>query len=101
MVISVIQKEEVMPEPLERVARALCSADGHPEDTMFETKPMWASYAGEAELVLRKLKAEVLVDALASVIENEQVPESVREKSRKALAQYRTGKVSGQVQPHC
>lgn len=81
-----------MPEPLERVARALCRADGHPEDTRFESMPMWASYVGEAELVLRGLKADVIVDALASVIADDHVPESLREKARTALEQYRTGK---------
>lgn len=81
----------MMPEPLERVARALCRADGHPENTRFESKPMWASYVGEAELVLRGLKAEVIVEALASVIENDQVPDEVRRKARKALEEYRTG----------
>jgi len=81
-----------MREPLERVARALCSADGHPENTKFDGKPMWASYVGEAEVVLRGLKAEVIVEALASVVEDEDVPEPLRMKARKALEQYRTGK---------
>lgn len=87
-----------MREPLERVARALCSADGYPEEIKFESKPMWASYIGEAELVLRGLKADVIVEALASVVGNEQIEEGVREKARVALTQYRTGsfpKVSG------
>lgn len=80
-----------MREPLERVARALCRVDGHPEEIKFESKPMWASYLGEAEHVLEGLKAEVIVEALAAVIENEQVPDDAREKARAALTQYRTG----------
>ena len=81
-----------MREPLERVARALCSADGHPEDIRFEGRPMWASYVGEAELVLRGLNADVIVQALACVIEDGQVPEEMREKAGAALTQYRTGR---------
>lgn len=87
-----------MPEPLERVARALCRADGHPENTMFESKPMWASYVGEAEFVLRHLKAEVIVEALASVIEDSLVPESLRKKACKALEEYRTGQFAKSAQ---
>ena len=29
---------------LELVARALCRLDGHPENIMFEGKPMWQSF---------------------------------------------------------
>lgn len=81
-----------MAEPLERVARALCRADGHAEDIKFESKPMWASYVGEAVQVLRALKADVIVEALASVPDDEHVPLALREKARKALTSYRTGK---------
>lgn len=87
-----------MPEPLERVARALCRADGHMEDSRFEGKPMWASYVSEAEFVLRGLKADVIVEALESVIGDKQVPEPLREKARKAVEQYRTGKFAKAVQ---
>lgn len=37
-----------MKSPIERVARALCSADGHPENIQFEGKPMWQSYLPNA-----------------------------------------------------
>lgn len=82
-----------MPEPLERVARALCRADGHPEDIKFESNPMWASYCGEAQLVLDALKPGVLVDALTSLLKDDAVPERVRRNAEAALAAYRTGKV--------
>lgn len=38
--------------PRERAARALCRFDGHPEDIMFEGKPMWMSYLAQADAVL-------------------------------------------------
>lgn len=40
----------------EIVARALCRFDGHPENTMFEGKPMWMSYLGQADAVLEALQ---------------------------------------------
>lgn len=41
------------PKPArELAARALCRHDGHPEDTMFEGKPMWESYLPAADAVL-------------------------------------------------
>lgn len=39
----------------EKAARALCRYDGHPEDIMFEGKPMWMSYLGEAKAVLEAI----------------------------------------------
>jgi len=36
----------------EKVARALCRYNGHPENTMYEGRPMWMSYLGEAKAVL-------------------------------------------------
>lgn len=39
--------------PRERAARALCRLDGHPEDTKFEGKPMWMSYLGQVDAVLK------------------------------------------------
>ncbi|MBK5962033.1 hypothetical protein CCR97_28120 [Rhodoplanes elegans] len=39
--------------PRERAARALCRADGHPEDITFEGAPMWRSYLAEVDEVLQ------------------------------------------------
>lgn len=39
--------------PRERAARALCRLDGHPENTMFEGKPMWMSYLDQVDAVLK------------------------------------------------
>ncbi|MGR4892238.1 hypothetical protein ACIPPQ_14515 [Sphingopyxis sp. LARHCG72] len=41
---------------LERVARALCRAEGHPENIQFEGKPMWQSYLPNARAVLAELQ---------------------------------------------
>jgi hypothetical protein len=44
------------PKPArELAARALCRHDGHPEDTMFEGKPMWESYLPAADAVLEAI----------------------------------------------
>lgn len=42
----------------EIVARALCRFDGHPENIMFEGKPMWMSYLPEADAVLAALDGD-------------------------------------------
>jgi len=41
---------------IERVARALCRDDGHPEDTKFEGRPMWESYVGTARAVIAAMR---------------------------------------------
>lgn len=46
--------DEDMP-PIEAGARALCRLDGHPEDTLFEGKPMWTMYVTEARTVIASL----------------------------------------------
>jgi len=80
-----------MREPLERVARALCRADGNPEDITFESKPMWQSYLEEASTVLGGLNADVIVEALVMVIAQPGLPDEARRKAEKALTIYRTG----------
>jgi hypothetical protein len=39
--------------PRELAARALCQMDGHPENIVFEGKPMWESYLPQVDAVLR------------------------------------------------
>ena len=41
-----------MPEPRERIARALSRLQGHPPDIRFEGKPMWQSFLPEADAAL-------------------------------------------------
>lgn len=44
------------PKPArELAARALCRHDGHPENVMFEGKPMWMSYLPAADAVLKAI----------------------------------------------
>ena len=47
---------------IEAAARALCRLEGNPENTKFESKPMWQSYLPAAkaavEAALPHLKAE-------------------------------------------
>lgn len=41
---------------LERIARALCSHDGHPENIKFEGEPMWRSYLPAARAALMAIR---------------------------------------------
>lgn len=52
---------------LERIARALCSHDGHPENIRFEGESMWRSYLPAASAVLEaiQLPDEAMVIAAA------------------------------------
>ena len=38
--------------PRERAARALCSLDGHAENSQFEGRPMWQCYLPDVDVVL-------------------------------------------------
>lgn len=40
----------------ERIARALCSHEGNPENTQFEGRPMWQSYLPEAWAVMAAIR---------------------------------------------
>lgn len=40
----------------EQVARALCMADGHPEDLQFEGQPIWASYSDTARVAIKAMR---------------------------------------------
>ncbi len=77
-----------MAGPEERVARALCRADGHPENTRFEGRPTWESYKREAEQVLWALEVETLTAALRGMAAERSVPLPVREKALLALQAY-------------
>lgn len=54
---------------LERIARALCSHDGHPENIRFEGQPMWRSYLPPARAALAaiSLPDEAMVAAAMNV----------------------------------
>ncbi|WP_034157892.1 hypothetical protein [Sphingomonas sp. ERG5] len=50
---------------IERVSRTLCRLEGHPENIMFEGRPMWASYSETAAKVLDEMRepTEVMIEA--------------------------------------
>lgn len=41
-----------MDKAIEAAARALCRAEGNPENTKFEGKPMWQSYVPAAKAAI-------------------------------------------------
>ncbi|MET3828421.1 hypothetical protein ABIC16_004176 [Sphingomonas sp. PvP055] len=41
---------------VERVARKMCALDGHRQNTQYEGKPMWASYAEEARTIIMTMR---------------------------------------------
>lgn len=41
---------------LERIARALCTADGLPENTQFEGRPMWENFIPRARAALEAIR---------------------------------------------
>lgn len=45
-----------MKSVLERIARALCSLDGLPENTQFEGRPMWESFLPQARAALDAIR---------------------------------------------
>lgn len=42
--------------PIESAARALCKADGHPENIRFEGAEMWRRYAPQARAVFEAIR---------------------------------------------
>lgn len=77
-----------MAGPEERVARALCRAEGNPENTQYKGRLMWESYKAEAEQVLKALDVETLTGALRGMAAERSVPLPVREKALLALQVY-------------
>jgi hypothetical protein len=51
---------------LERVARALCRLDGHPENATMDGKPLWQDYLPEARAAIEAMREpdEVMVEAM-------------------------------------
>lgn len=41
---------------VQRLARKMCALDGHPQNTQYEGKPMWASYAEEARTIIMTMR---------------------------------------------
>jgi hypothetical protein len=53
---------------IERVARKMCGIDGLPQDTRYEGKAMWESYASEARTIVMTMRepTEAMKQAWAS-----------------------------------
>lgn len=52
---------------LERVARALCRHDGHPENATMDGKPLWQDYLPEARVAIEAMR-EPTEDMLLDII---------------------------------
>ena len=61
---------------IERVARALCRVDGHPEDAKMDGKPLWASYEAEARAAIAEMRhpTPAMVTAGRPAFEKEPLP---------------------------
>ena len=46
-----------MSEMVERVARALCRLDGHPENATMDGKPLWQDYEPEARAAIEAMRS--------------------------------------------
>jgi hypothetical protein len=55
---------------IERVARALCRLDGHPENATMDGKPLWRDYEREARAAIGAMRsaAPVVRDRAGNVI---------------------------------
>lgn len=49
---------------IERVARALCRLDGHPENAKMDGKPLWQDYVAEARAAIAAMRdpTETMLD---------------------------------------
>jgi hypothetical protein len=79
-----------MASPQERICRALCKADGHPENIMFEGKPMWHSYRGTASAAFEALALEPLLGIVREVAES--ADPGFRERAQNAMAAFEGGR---------
>ena len=83
-----------MPEPRERVARALSRLQGHPPDIRFESKPMWESFLPEADAAIEAAGIEPLIALLRQIEADAALPKTVRDQAAAALQSYMSGRRS-------
>ena len=61
--------------PVERIARALCRLDGHPENATMNGKPLWQDYLPEARAALTAISeafdASGMVEGVRQMVEME------------------------------
>jgi hypothetical protein len=83
-----------MPEPRERVARALSRLQGHPPDIRFENKPMWESFLPEADAAIESAGIEPLIALLRQIEADTALPKTVRDQAAAAMQGYMSGRRS-------
>jgi hypothetical protein len=81
-----------MPEPRERIARALSRLHGHPPDIRFEGKPMWQSFLPEADASLAAADIDPLIALLRQIETHAAVPEALRDQAAAVLRKYAAGR---------
>ena len=81
-----------MPEPRERIARALSRLQGHPSDIRFEGKPMWQSFLPEADAALAAADIDPLIALLRQIEAHAAVPEALRDQAAAVLREYAAGR---------
>jgi hypothetical protein len=81
----------LMPEPRERIARALSQLQGHPPNIRFEGKPMWESFLIEADAALAAADIEPLIAVLRQIEADPRVPSALRDQAAAALQGYGAG----------
>ena len=81
-----------MPEPRERIARALSGLQGHPPDIRFEGKPMWQSFLPEADAALAAADTAPLIALLRQIEAHAAVPETLRDQAAAVLRGYAAGR---------
>jgi len=81
-----------MPEPRERIARALSRLQGHPCDIRFEGKSMWQSFLPEADAALAAADIDPLIALLRQIEADAAVPEALRDQAVALLREYAAGR---------
>jgi hypothetical protein len=81
-----------MPEPRERIARALSRLQGHPPDIRFEGKPMWQSFLPEADAALAAADIDPLIALLRQIEAHAAVLEALRDQAAAVLREYAAGR---------
>lgn len=74
--------------PKERIARALCRLDGHPENITMDGVAMWQSYEDDAVVVLAAIEVAPLLEVLKDVERNEAVPMDLKNKAHRASVRF-------------